>query len=253
MLWQKNAKNPLLTQVERLELSLRSIGDEYAQGLHEAKERVAKARAEYDQMQLDFSIEQDKKVKERAAVLALQQIQIRDAHAAIAELRQEYRLAQREQAKLRRSIDQIFDIQEEISNNSFSLAESVDLVGEQAADEQDLQGELLQELHGEKDLHAEAHRDVLNWQEEYMREAEDRLEQQKVVAQILNKIQSAVEDESLINDTLDFAMRAEERAREIMMELQAMDASLPTVATTIDSSSNNSWMSGGSGGDGDIE
>ena len=63
--------------------------------------------------------------------------------------------------------------------------------------------------------------DCMRKQEEYMTQAETRLEYQKTMARILNMIQDTSKDPGIVEDTVVIALECEAEAKSIMAELEA--------------------------------
>jgi myosin V len=80
---------------------------------------------------------------------------------------------------------------------------------------------LMETLQQAKDLNKQLKEDCMKRQDEYMTQAETRLEYQKTMARILNMIQDQSKEAQIVEDTVCIALACESEAKSIMAALEA--------------------------------
>ena len=115
------------------------------------------------------------------------------------------------------------------------MAESVDLVGEEASDKQEAHESLLSEVEDAKAINTKMRKEVVKWQDLYMKQAEGRLKYQTSIAAALQAVQETIITNSELVEEIGVTassqcLSAETTAKRIMADLLEMENSLPSLA-----------------------
>jgi hypothetical protein len=167
--------------------------------------------------------------KASSSKIAGQNSQIYHAGSQITALKYENKKLKTKLQKLQEKFKTLMDVNTLIEESSFSLAEAVDLIGDEATNEVILKESFVSEVEQAKAINRDIKERVVQQQKSYMEQAEARLELQKTLVFILNRIQEVIQDNDILEKTAGFALDAESAAEVIMGEL-AFETSLPSLA-----------------------
>ena len=226
----QKAEKECLDQIEELEEAL--ILAESDSALFEARERAEKAKREVEGLKIQCAAEEARGMREHIVKNTEQETKLEEVAKLILMLKRENKKLNKAEETIRRKIIEATNRNETIDENSFCLAESVDLVGEEASeDKQEAQESLLSEVEDAKAINTKMRKEVVKWQDLYMKQAEGRLKYQTSIAAALQAVQETIITNSeLVEEIGVTALSAETTAKRIMADLLEMENSLPSLA-----------------------
>jgi hypothetical protein len=233
-------------EIQDLEKSIIEAGLECSRAWLKAEKRALLVKEELRNMEDRYDEEIAAMDKDTRSKIAIQNSQIHDAGSQIAALKNENKKLKAELGKLQGKFKTLLDVNTLIEESSFSLAEAVDLIGDEATNEVIQNESFVSEVECAKAVNRAIKEKVIQHQERYMEQAEARLELQKALVFILNRIQEVVQDNEILEKTAAFAFEAESAAEVIMGEL-VFETSIPSLAgskESTESSDENSQSTG---------
>lgn len=226
---EREAKRKAITKtyndkIEALKTKIQQAEVDQSKKLAELAKRKEEAERELEELKESTGDEARAAIMEPKKIAAQQKKKLEDATKTIDFLKKENKKIRKEHAKIKSKWDTV-------KENNDKLMKMNEGCGDSFEEKEDVMRKvdtknmtLLDELDEAKESNKELKEDCTRKQEEYMSQAETRLEYQKTMARILNMIQESSKDAQLVEDTCVFALDCEGEAKGIMAALEAETA-----------------------------
>jgi myosin-5 len=208
-------------QIHNLKRMMDEAERDFQKHLADAKERRDIAERKIEELKEETSEEARKRIMEPKKIQATQKKKLEEQAKLIDTLKKENKKARKEFEKwnekfevVKKNNDKLVKANEEAGNEFEKIDSSASKVHEKNE-------KLLDSLDKAKVDNKHMKEECMRKQDDYMTQAETRLEYQKTMARILNMIQDTCKDASLIEDTTCVALECEAEAKTIMADLEA--------------------------------
>nr|ACS35537.1 myosin A [Phaeodactylum tricornutum] len=221
MMKRQNDKQKYEDQIKSLKKQLDDADEHREKKLLEAEERKEQAQRELEQLREDTSESARKAMMEPKKLAAQQKKKLEEQTKLIEFLKKENK-------KIRKDHDKIKDKFDVVKSNNDKLIAANENTGENFEELNDDTGkvnnkneDLLTTLEKAKKQNKTLKEDCMKRQDDYMTQAETRLEYQKTMARILNMIQETSKEPQIVEDTCVIALECEAESKSIMAALEA--------------------------------
>ena len=211
-------------KIEDLKAKIQQAELDQAKKLAEINKRKEEAQRELDGLKESTGDEARAAIMEPKKIAAQQKKKLEDAVKTIESLKKENKKIRKDHAKIKSKWDVVMV-------NNDKLMTMNEGCGQNFEEKEDLMRKvdtknmtLMDELDEAKSTNAELKEECMEKQDDYMTQAETRLEYQKTMARILNLIQESSKDARLVEDTCAYALDCEGEAKGIMAALEAETA-----------------------------
>lgn len=191
------------------------------QSLAEIADRKAKAEEEIEALREQTSEEARKALMEPKKLAAQQKKKIDENTKLIEYLKKENKKIRKDHNKIKAKYDVVKSNNDKLIENNESTGENFDDLNETTGRVHQKNEDLTVTLEKAKKDNKKLKEKCMAKQEEYMSQAETRLEYQKTMARILNMIQDQSKEKQLVEDTVVIALECEAEAKAIMAALEA--------------------------------
>eukprot|EP00527_Entomoneis_sp_CCMP2396_P003980 CAMPEP_0198149142 /NCGR_PEP_ID=MMETSP1443-20131203/45149_1 /TAXON_ID=186043 /ORGANISM="Entomoneis sp., Strain CCMP2396" /LENGTH=1107 /DNA_ID=CAMNT_0043814071 /DNA_START=17 /DNA_END=3340 /DNA_ORIENTATION=- len=196
--------------------------DEYkTQKIQEVSDRKAKAEEEIEALREQTSEDARKALMEPKKLAAQQKKKIEENTKLIDYLKKENKKIRKDNDKIKTKYDVVKSNNEKLIENNENTGENFDDLNESTGQVHQKNEDLTVTLEKAKKDNKKLKERCMGKQEEYMSQAETRLEYQKSMARILNMIQDQSKEQQLVEDTVVIALECEAEAKAIMAALEA--------------------------------
>lgn len=214
------------TELEKIKKQIEAAKKERETKLKEVAERKAEMESEIEELKEQTSDEARQKMMEPKKIAAAQQKRLKEQAKMIDFLKKENK-------KLRKEFDKVEEKYTVVAKNNEKLLKQSDAAGDDFDKKEEQMNkvdkknqDLTDALDIEKKDNKRLKEECMKKQDQYMSQAETRLEYQKAMARILNMIQDSSKDAQLVEDTMCLALECESESKTIMAELEAETALL---------------------------
>jgi len=163
-------------------------------------------------------------IMEPKKIAAQQKKKLEDQTKMIEFLKKENKKIRKEHAKVKSKYDSVMENNEKLMQLNEGCGDNFEVKEDKMREVDTKNMTLLDELDDAKSSNKELKEECMQKQDDYMAQAETRLEYQKTMARILNMIQESSKDAQLVEDTCVFALDCEAEAKGIMAALEAETA-----------------------------
>ena len=177
--------------------------------------------AEIEELREGTSDEARKALMEPKKLAAQQKKKIEENTKLIDYLKKENKKIRKDNDKVKDKYDVVKTNNDRLINNNESTGDNFDDLNETTGKVHQKNEDLTVTLEKSKRDNKKLKEKCLSKQEEYMSQAETRLEYQKAMARILNMIQDQSKEQQLVEDTVVIALECEAEAKAIMAALEA--------------------------------
>lgn len=209
---------------EQLDYLTRKMDEEEMRGqkkLADAKERKQLAEEELEELREKTSEKARKAMMEPKKIAAQQNKKLEEQTKMIEFLKKENKKIRKEHDKVKEKYDTVKMNNDKLLKMNENTGDDFEMLNDEAADVNDKNEELMDTLDKAKSDNKRLKEQCMKRQEDYMAQAETRLEYQKTMARILNMIQDASKEAQVVEDTVCLALECESEAKAIMAALEA--------------------------------
>jgi myosin-5 len=194
--------------------------------LKAAAKRKEKAEKELEELEIQTSDEARAAIMEPKKIAATQKKKLEEQTKMIEFLKKENKKIRKDHSKVKSKWDVV-------KSNNAKLLKSNENSGDDFEDKEEAMRkvdtknqDLIETLEEAKAQNKKLKDDCMRKQDDYMTQAETRLEYQKTMARILNMIQDQSNEPQIVEDTVCIALECESEAKGIMAALEAETAAL---------------------------
>ena len=217
----KSERKTYEAQIQNLKKQMEEADRDFEKHMADAKERKELAEKKIEELKEETGEEARKRILEPKKIQATQKKKLEEQAKLIEMLKKENKKARKEFEKwddkfevVKKNNDKLVKANEEAGNEFETIDSNASKVHEKNE-------KLLDALEKAKADNKRMKDECSQRQDDYMTQAETRLEYQKTMARILNMIQDTCKDSNLIEDTVCVALECEAEAKTIMAELEA--------------------------------
>lgn len=214
-------RKQLEDQLADLKRKIKEEEQERERKLEELRERKEQAEQDTKDLEKKTSEEAKRALKEPKKLAAVQKKKLEEQAKMIDFLKKENRKNRKAHEKIKSKFDVVKENNEKLVRASENAGDEFDLLNGKSRRVNDKNEDYMSRLELAKKGNKELKQDCMRKQEEYMTQAETRLEYQKTMARILNMIQDTSKDPGIVEDTVVIALECEAEAKSIMAELEA--------------------------------
>ena len=211
-------------KIESLKAQIQQAEVDQAKKLAELARRKEEAERELAELQESTGDEARAAIMEPKKLAAQQTKKLEDATKMIDFLKTENKKIRKEHAKIKTKWDLVKGNNDKLMTMNEDCGDSFEQKEDVMRKVDTKNMTLMDELDEAKASNAELKEECMQKQDDYMAQAETRLEYQKTMARILNMIQETSKDAQLVEDTCVFALDCEGEAKGIMAALEAETA-----------------------------
>lgn len=212
-------------QIEAVKSEIKEAEAEERKLLKEAEKRKEDAARELEELKEKTGDEARAALLDSKKLKAQQEHKLEDNTKQIEKLKKEAKKMRKDHAKMKEKY-------ETVKNNNQKLLDNNATSGNDFENEEDdmrkvdlKNAELMDNLDQAKEANKQLKSDCMGKQDQYMAQAETRLEFQKTMARILTMIQDTSKDAKIVEDTLNVALECESSAKQTMSALEAETSS----------------------------
>ena len=211
-------------KIENLKQQIASAEQYENKKLLELAKQKEEALKELEMLKDQTGEEAKKTIMEPKKIAAMQKKKLEDHTKMIEFLKKENKKIRKENAKVKSKYDNVVENNEKLMSSNEGCGDSFEVKEDDMRKVDTKNMTLLDELDDAKESNKELKEECTQKQDDYMSQAETRLEYQKAMARILNLIQETSKDAQLVEDTCVFALDCEAEAKGIMAALEAETA-----------------------------
>jgi myosin heavy subunit len=208
-------------QIQNLKKMLDEADRDFQKHLADAKERKELAEKKIEELKEETGEEARKRIMEPKKIQATQKKKLEEQAKVIDMLKKENKKARKEFEKWDDKFDIVKKNNDKLVKANEEAGNEFEVIDGNASKVHDKNEKLLDDLEKAKRDNKRMKKECTQKQDDYMTQAETRLEYQKTMARILNMIQDTCKDASLIEDTVCLALECEAEAKTVMAELEA--------------------------------
>ena len=212
-------------QMAYLKRKLQEADDYFEKKMSDAMERKKIAEDEIEELREKTSEKARKALMEPKKIMAVQTKKLQEQTKMIDHLKKENKKVRKEHDKIKEKYDVVKENNEKLLKANENTGEDFEELNDVAGQVSDKNEELLESLEKAKKDNKRLKDDCMKRQDDYMAQAETRLEYQKTMARILNLIQEKGQTANLgqqvVEDTVCLALECEAESKTIMAALEA--------------------------------
>ena len=208
-------------KLAQLRRKMEEADEEKRQKLQEAADRKAKAEEEIEALREQTSEEAQKALLEPKKLAAQQKKKIEENTKLIEFLKKENKKIRKDNEKVKGKYDVVKGNNDRLIESNETTGNDFDDLNETTGRVHSKNEDLTVTLEKAKKDNKKLKEKCMAKQEDYMAQAETRLEYQKSMARILNMIQDKSKEQQLVEDTVVVALECEAEAKAIMAALEA--------------------------------
>ena len=208
-------------RIRALKRQIEEAQEEQKQKLEELKERKREAEKVIEDLKEQTGEEARKALMEPKKLAAQQTKKLNEQTKLIEFLKKENKKIRKDNEKVKSKYDVVKANNEKLINANERTGDDFEDLNESTAKVHGKNEELTSTLEKAKKDNKRLKDECMKKQDEYMGQAETRLEYQKTMARILNMIQDKSKDPQLVEDTVCVALECESEAKAIMAALEA--------------------------------
>jgi myosin heavy subunit len=208
-------------QMEELKAKMKEVDDDKKVRVQEAKDNKAQLEKDIEELKELTSPDKKKALMEPKKVAARQKKILEESKATIETLKKENKTIRKAHDKasdkfavVKENNDRLLQVNEDAGGDF----ENVDASASKVSDKNE---SLTAALEKAKDDNVKLKADCMTRQEDYMTQAETRLEYQKTMARILNMIGDTCKEQRVVENTHTIALECEATSKTIMADLEA--------------------------------
>ena len=218
---RKKAKKEIAAELDDVKRQMEEADEYKRQKMQEVADRKAKAEEEIEALREQTSEEARKALMEPKKLAAQQKKKIEENTKLIEYLKKENKKIRKDHDKIKSKYDVVKSNNDKLIENNESTGDNFDDLNETTGRVHQKNEDLTASLEKAKKDNKKLKEKCMGKQEEYMTQAETRLEYQKTMARILNMIQDQSKEQQLVEDTVVIALECEAEAKAIMAALEA--------------------------------
>ena len=218
---RKKAKKEIAAELDDVKRQMEEAYEYKRQKMQEVADRKAKAEEEIEALREQTSEEARKALMEPKKLAAQQKKKIEENTKLIEYLKKENKKIRKDHDKIKSKYDVVKSNNDKLIENNESTGDNFDDLNETTGRVHQKNEDLTASLEKAKKDNKKLKEKCMGKQEEYMTQAETRLEYQKTMARILNMIQDQSKEQQLVEDTVVIALECEAEAKAIMAALEA--------------------------------
>lgn len=208
-------------QIELLKKQLKEA-DQYKRAkLGDMKERKEIAEKDIEELKEQTGEDARKAAMEPKRVAAQQKKKLEEQTKLIEFLKKENKKIRKENDKIKEKFNIVKKNNDKLLKANEEAGNSFEHVDETSQKVHEKNESLLQALENAKAENKRLKEECMQRQDEYMTQAETRLEFQKTMARILNMIQDSSKEPQIVEDTVVIALECEAEAKSVMAALEA--------------------------------
>jgi myosin heavy subunit len=208
-------------QMEELKEKMKEVDDDKKVRIQEAKDSKAQLEKEIEELKELTSADNKKALMEPKKIAARQKKILEESKATIETLKKENKTIRKAHDKasdkfavVKENNDRLLQVNEDVGGDFENVDSSASKVN-------DKNESLLAALEKATTDNKQLKKDCMTRQEDYMTQAETRLEYQKTMARILNMIGDTCKEQKVVEDTHTIALECEATSKTIMADLEA--------------------------------
>ena len=218
---RKEERKEYEDKIKALKRQIEEAEEERKQKLEEIKARKAEAEKVIDDLREQTGEEARKALMEPKKLAAQQNKKLAEQTKLIDFLKKENKKIRKDNDKIKSKYDVVKANNEKLINANEKTGDDFEDLNESTARVHGKNEELTSTLEKAKKDNKRLKDDCMKKQDDYMAQAETRLEYQKTMARILNMIQDKSKDPQLVEETVCVALECESEAKSIMAALEA--------------------------------
>ena len=208
-------------KISKLKKQIKEEEESGAQRLKEAEDRKKKAEEELEDLKEKTSEKARKAMMEPKKIAAQQKKKLDEQTKLIDFLKKENRKIRKDNDKIKSKHNVVKKNNDKLVKANESTGTDFESMNDDAGKVNDRNEELISTLEQAKVDNKNLKDDCMRRQDDYMSQAETRLEYQKTMARILNMIQDASKEPQIVEDTVVIALECEAESKSIMAALEA--------------------------------
>jgi myosin heavy subunit len=208
-------------QMEELKVKMQEADDDKKVRVQEAKDNKAQLEKDIEELKELTSADNKKALMEPKKIAARQKKILEESKSLIETLKKENKTIRKAHDKasdkyavVKENNDRLLQVNEDVGGNFEDVDSSATKVN-------DKNESLIAALENAKNDNVKLKADCMTRQEDYMTQAETRLEYQKTMARILNMIGDTCKEQKVVEDTHTIALECEATSKTIMADLEA--------------------------------
>jgi myosin-5 len=208
-------------QMEEIKEKMKEVDADKKVRIQEAKDKKAQLEKDIEELKELTSADNKKALMEPKKIAARQKKILEDSKATIETLKKENKTIRKAHDKasdkfavVKENNDRLLKVNEDVGGDFENVDSSASKVN-------DKNESLLAGLEKAKNDNVKLKADCMTRQEDYMTQAETRLEYQKTMARILNMIGDTCKEQKVVEDTHTLALECEATSKTIMADLEA--------------------------------
>jgi len=218
---RKEERKQYEDKIKELKRKMEEAEEERMQKLEELKAKKAAAEKVIEELREQTGEEARKALMEPKKLAAQQNKKLAEQTKLIDFLKKENKKIRKDNDKVKSKYDVVKANNEKLINANERTGDDFEDLNESTAKVHSKNEELTSTLEKAKKDNKRLKDECMKKQDEYMGQAETRLEYQKTMARILNMIQDKSKDPQLVEDTVCVALECESEAKSIMAALEA--------------------------------
>ena len=208
-------------QIAALKKQLQEIEQYKTKKLQDAAEKKERLEAEVEELKESTGEEARKAILEPKKIAAQQKKKLDEATKLIDFLKKEYNKLRKDHDKVETKFDAVMANNEKLVKASDNSGDDFDAKEDKLNKVEMKNQDLLDTLDKAKKDNKRLKDETMAKQDQYMAQAETRLEYQKTMARILNMIQDSSKEPQIVEDTVVIALECESESKTIMAALEA--------------------------------
>ena len=218
---RKSQRSEYKGKIDDIKRKMEENDEEKRQKLAEIADRKAKAQEEIEALREQTSEEAKKALMEPKKLAAQQKKKIEENTKLIEFLKKENKKVRKDNEKVKSKYDVVKENNDKLIEANETTGNDFDDLNETTGRVHSKNEDLTATLEKAKKDNKKLKEKCMAKQEDYMAQAETRLEYQKTMARILNMIQDKSKEQQLVEDTVVIALECEAEAKAIMAALEA--------------------------------
>jgi myosin-5 len=210
-----------LLEIEDVKVQMKEADESRKERVKEAKEYKEQLEAEIAELKENTSDDAKKLLMEPKKVAAQQKKKLDEQSKMIEFLKKENKKIRKDHDKIKEKFGVVQKNNDKLLKVNESVGGNFEDVDDSATKVSDKNENLIAALEQAKVDNKQLKEDVAKRQDDYMTQAETRLEYQKTMARILNMIQEASKEPQIVEDTVVIALECEAESKSIMAALEA--------------------------------
>jgi myosin-5 len=208
-------------KIKVIKRKIEEAEEEKRQKLEEINERKKAAEADIEELKEQTGEEARKALMEPKKLAAQQSKKLGEQTKMIDFLKKENKKIRKDHEKVKGKYDVVKANNENLINANETTGDSFEDLNDSTGKVHGKNEELTSTLEKAKKDNKRLKEECMKKQDDYMGQAETRLEYQKTMARILNMIQDKSKDSQLVEDTVCIALECEAEAKSVMAALEA--------------------------------